>query len=205
MPIKCYKRTKKINKMRKLDEKEVKIVKELVKNPRVSDNKIAKATKIAVMTVNRKRKQLEQEGLLNYFAYLDTSRYGTSSLPARQLYIVKFKIGITKKTFIEEFKKEMKTKTKNTEYFYESFLGERDGQLIWSFIMDGGQGKETMEIFNGKIVPMLELWFGKNCIIESFSFRLTTQLRLLHNYIPLLNMENGVLKKGYPNEFIFVD
>ncbi|MBU1246230.1 MAG: Lrp/AsnC family transcriptional regulator [Nanoarchaeota archaeon] len=191
--------------MRKLDEKEVKIVKELVKNPRVSDNKIAKATKIAVMTVNRKRKQLEQEGLLNYFAYLDTSRYGTSSLPARQLYIVKFKIGITKKTFIEEFKKEMKTKTKNTEYFYESFLGERDGQLIWSFIMDGGQGKETMEIFNGKIVPMLELWFGKNCIIESFSFRLTTQLRLLHNYIPLLNMENGVLKKGYPNEFIFVD
>ena len=205
MPIKCYKRTKKINKMRKLDEKEVKIVKELVKNPRVSDNKIAKATKIAVMTVNRKRKQLEQEGLLNYFAYLDTSRYGTSSLPARQLYIVKFKIGITKKTFIDEFKKEMKTKTKNTEYFYESFLGERDGQLIWSFIMDGGQGKETMEIFNGKIVPMLELWFGKNCIIESFSFRLTTQLRLLHNYIPLLNMENGTLKKGYPNEFIFVD
>lgn len=191
--------------MRKLDEKEAKIIKELVKNPRASDNKIAKATKVAVMTVNRKRKQLEAEGLLNYFTYLDTSRYGTSSLPARQLYVIKFKIGITKKAFIESFKKDELTKTKNTEYFYESFLGERDGQLIWSFIMDGGQGKEIMEIFNGKIVPMLETWFGKDCIVESFSFRLTTQLRLLHNYIPLLNMEKGILKKGYPNEFIFID
>jgi len=190
--------------MRNLDEKEVKIIKELVKNPRSSDNQIAKNTKIAVMTINRKRKHLESEGLLNYFVYLDTSRYGTSALPARQLYVIKFKIGITKKDFIEEFKKDELTKTKNTEYFYESFLGERDGQLIWSFIMDGGQGKEIMEIFNGKIVPMLEKWFGKNCIVESFSFRLTTQLRLLHNYIPILNMKNGTIKKDYPNEFVFI-
>ena len=54
--------------MIKLDEKEQKIVKELIKNPRISDTQIAKNTNIPVMTINRKRKaylgQLEARSLL---------------------------------------------------------------------------------------------------------------------------------------------
>ena len=44
--------------MRDLDKKEKLIIKELVKNPRISDNQIAKNTGLAVKSVNRKRKKL---------------------------------------------------------------------------------------------------------------------------------------------------
>ena len=60
--------------MRQLDEQERRIVRELIKDPRISDNQIAKNTRVPVMTVNRKRKLLEEKGLLNYYCYLDTSR-----------------------------------------------------------------------------------------------------------------------------------
>jgi len=54
----------------KLDDKEVLIVKELIKNPRSSDNGISKITKIPVKTVNRKRKGLESRNLISYYTYL---------------------------------------------------------------------------------------------------------------------------------------
>ena len=58
-------------KIRTLDEQEIKIVRELIKDPRLSDNKPAKKTGIPVMTVNRKRKRLGAEKLLRYYVSLD--------------------------------------------------------------------------------------------------------------------------------------
>ncbi len=191
--------------MRQLDEQEKKIVRELIKDPRISDNQIARNTRVPVMTVNRKRKLLEEKGLLNYYCYLDTSRYGLEILPARQLYIIKFKIGITKKEFIDKLLSEAEMKTFFTIHELESFVGEKDGQVIYSVVIEGGKGNEIVEIFNGKIVPMMYKLFGKDSITETFTFRLTTQLRLMHNYMPLLNIEEGKIKKTWPNEFIFVD
>jgi DNA-binding Lrp family transcriptional regulator len=191
--------------MRQLDDQEKKIVRELIKDPRLSDNQISKNTKVPVMTVNRKRKLLEEQGLLNYYCYLDTSRYGLDLLPARQLYMIKFKIGITKKDFIDKLMKEPQMKTFFTVHEHESFVGEKDGQLIYSVIIEGGKGNEIVEIFNGHIVPMMYRLFGQDCITETFAFRLTTQLRILHNYMPLLNIDKGKIKKGWPDEFIFVD
>ena len=191
--------------MRTLDEQERKIIAELIKNPRLSDNKVAKLSKVPVMTVNRKRKILEKEGLLNYFCYLDTSRYGLNTLPARQLYLIRLKIGITKKEFIEKINSDSLTKTSNTACMYESFVGEDDGNLIWMLILEGGKGKEIMEIFNGQIVPMIKKYFGEDSIEETKTVRLTTQLRHLHNYMPLQNIENGIIKKEWPNEYLFID
>ena len=45
---------------------ERRIIRNLIKNPRISDNKISKITGIPTITVNRKRKKLEAEGLLHY-------------------------------------------------------------------------------------------------------------------------------------------
>ena len=191
--------------MRTLDEQEKLVIRELIKDPRVSDNQIGKITRVPVMTVNRKRKLLEKEGLLNYYCYLDTSRYGISVLPARQLYTVKFKIGITKKEFVDKILKDPLIKTFGIVHIYESFVGEKDGQLVWVLVIEGGKGQEIVEIFNGRIVPLLYQYFGNDCITETFAVRLTTQLQLLHNYLPLLNIEEGKIKKNWPNEFIFID
>ena len=88
--------------VRELDAQEKLIVRELIKNPRISDNQISRNTKIPVMTVNSKRKALEKEGNIRYFTSLDTGEHGTGKYKAKQLYIIKFKIGITREKFIKE-------------------------------------------------------------------------------------------------------
>lgn len=191
--------------MKELDVQERLIVRELIKNPRLSDNQVSKLTKVPVMSVNRKRKALEEQGLLNYYTYLDTSRYGMKVLPARQLYLIKLKIGITKKEFIEKLMSDPLTRTFNTQHIYESYVGEKDGQLVWTVVLEGGKGNEIVEIYNGKLVPLLKHHFDSDCIEETTTFRLTTQLRLLHNYMPLLNVENGKMKKDWINDNIFID
>ncbi len=191
-------------KMIQLDEQERNIVRALIRDPRLSDNQISRLTKVPVMSVNRKRKKLEEEGILHYYCYLDTSRYGLNVLPARQLYIITFKIGITKTLFLEKIKQEPLVKT-NKLYLYESFLGEDNGQLLWCLVLEGNKGIEIMEIFNGIIVPMLRKHLGEDCITETFAVRVTTQFNLLRNYMPLVNMEKGKLKKTWDDSLIFVD
>ena len=191
--------------MRQLDKQEWLLVRELIKNPRISDNQISKNTKVPVMTVNRKRKQLEDESILHYYCYVDTSRYGLGIMPARQLYVIKFKIGITKKEFIDKLMSEPEMKTFYTIHELESFVGEKDGQLVYCVIIEGNKNHEIVEIFNGKIVQMMFRIFGNDCINEVYTVRLTTQLRTLHNYLSLLNVEKGKIKHDYPDEYIFVD
>jgi len=193
------------HKMRHLDEQERAIVAELIKNPRLSDNQVAKLSRVPVMTVNRKRKILEKEGLLNYFCYLDTSRYGLNTLPARQLYFIRLKIGLTKREFVEKVINDVKIKNSNNLPIYDSFIGEDNGNLIWVLTLEGGKGNEIMELFNGKIVPMLKEHFGDDCIEETKAIRITTQLKYLHNYLPLANIKDGRIKEDWPKEYLFID
>ena len=53
--------------LRKLDNQEIKIVKALIRNPRISDNQIGLRTGVPIRTVNRKRKKMEEKGLLKYY------------------------------------------------------------------------------------------------------------------------------------------
>ena len=73
---------------RTLDEHEVKIIRELIRNPRISDNKISKRTKIPVMTVNRKRKRLEEQKLLRYYTSINKGEFGLKIFGAKALYII---------------------------------------------------------------------------------------------------------------------
>jgi len=77
----------------KFDEKEVKILRELIRNPRASDNMISKKTDIPVMTVNRKRKRLEDERVLRYYVSIDKGEFGLKIFGAKVLFAIKFKIG----------------------------------------------------------------------------------------------------------------
>ena len=87
------------------DEQKKLIIKALIKDPRMSDNNIGKLTKVPIRTVSRKRKKLEQNNEISY--YVSTN----PKSKARHLYLIKFKMGITKNKLIAEIKKEQKIKT----------------------------------------------------------------------------------------------
>src|SRR3989338_10208012 len=112
--------------MGELDENEVKIVRELIRNPRISDNQISKRTKIPVMTVNRKRKKLEEESLIYYHANFDTGENGTGFFPEKQLYIIKFRIGITRHMYLDKIEADKRFIGFNTSYVSASYLGEKE-------------------------------------------------------------------------------
>lgn len=190
---------------RPLDLQEKKIVRALIRNPRFSDNQVAKHTGVPVMTVNRKRKRLEREGLLKYFTSFDTGQEGTGLFPEKQLYVITFVIGITRKDYLEKFERDKRYQGFNASYLSQSYLGEKDGHLALILVLDARTQSELVEEFNGVFVPHLRKAFGENSIQEVTSARITNTLRRHHNYIPLLNMEAGYLKKDWPEGWIFVD
>ena len=190
---------------RELDESERKMVRELIKNPRISDNQIAKNTKVPVMSVNRKRKQLEKENLLRYFASFDTGEFGTGTFKAKQLYIIKFKIGITREEYINNTEKDKRFQQFNASYISLSYLGEKDGHLALVMVLDAKTDSLLVDEFSGKIIPHLKEKLGNDCIKEIITTKISNTLRRHHNYLPDINMEDGVIKKDWPDDWIFVD
>ncbi len=191
--------------MRQLDEQEIRIIRELIKNPRISDNQIGKNTKVPIRTVNRKRKILEEQGLLNYYVQLNTGKNGTGRFGARHLYIIKFKIGIPKTQIIKEIKEEEKVKTDYMKYVYESHIAEVDGHVALVMLLEGETDDNIFENFNKVIIPALRKNHGNTSIIKIQTIRLSDPIRIFHNYIPMLNMEKGKLKEDWPDDLIFVE
>jgi len=185
-----------------LDEKEQKILKELVRNPRVSDNQVSKNSGIPVMTVNRKRKKLEEEGKILYFTYVNNL---DSVSNARQLYIIKFKSGITRELYINKIKGDIKFKEVYSMYVSDSYLGEKDGHLALIMTIDARNESELVEIFNGLIIKSLKSNFGDDSILEIVTTRISLPVRVHHNYLPLINMDRGIIKKSWSDDYLFVE
>jgi len=199
------KSTKNTTSSRMLDESERKIIRELIRNPRLSDNQIAKKTKVPVMTVNRKRKKLEQEKFLRYYTSLDKGEFGLNIFGAKMLYIVKFRIGITRKKYLEIMETDAKWRTFNSKYISLAYLGEKDGRLALVIILDAKNDDHLVEEFNGNIVPFLNDKFGESCIKEITTVNLNRLVRVHHNYMPYVNLEKGKIRDTWPDEMIFVD
>ncbi|GAF68774.1 unnamed protein product, partial [marine sediment metagenome] len=181
------------------------IVRELIKNPRISDNQIAKNTKVPVMTVNRKRKQLEKENLLKYFVSFDTGEFGTGTFKAKQLYIIKFKAGITRDEYITKIEEDKKTMGFNAAYISMAYLGEKDGHLALIIVLDAETDSLLVDEFNGKVLPHLKEKLGNDCIREIITTKISNTIRRHHNYLPDINMENGIMKKDWSDDWIFID
>jgi len=180
------------------DEQEKLIIKALVKDPRMSDNSIGKLTKVPIRTVSRKRKALEQENKISY--YVSVSQKDK----ARHLYIIKFKMGITKQKLLDEIKKEPKIKTLFTEMVYESHFGEMDGHTAELLIVEGSSDNEISENFNGKILPLMLKNHGEDSIIGITTIRLSDNIRVFHNYLPFINMKHGKLMPDWHLESIYL-
>lgn len=191
--------------MRQLDQQEVLITRELIKNPRISDNKISKNTKIPVMTVNRKRKKLEEEMLIRYYASTNKHERGMGIFGAKQLYIIKLRIGITRQEYIKNMEGNPKWRRFNSKYISQTYLGEKDGHLAMVMILDAPSEKDMVEEFNGKIVSFIKEKMGEDCIKEIITTSLNQLIRVHHNYLPDINMRNGIIKKEWPDDQIFVN
>src|SRR5260370_34942327 len=73
--------------MRILDEQEKAIVRQLIRDPRESDNGIGELTGVNVRTVSRKRLRLEHRGLRVYFRNVDRSSDVAREYNSRHVYI----------------------------------------------------------------------------------------------------------------------
>lgn len=189
----------------KLDDFEVKIIRELIRNPRFSDNQISKNTQIPAMTVNRKRKNLEKIGLINYYTDVKHGINGTGDHNAKQLYIIKFKAGITKSEFLKKTIHDPKLKKFYPEHITLSYLGEKDGHFSMMMVLNALSESDLVESFNGHIIPVFKQNFGNDAILEIITFRISESLRVHHNYLPNINMENGIIKKDWSDDYLFVN
>jgi DNA-binding Lrp family transcriptional regulator len=190
--------------MRTFDDQERAILKVLIRNPRQRDNQISKITGVPTPTVRRKRKRLEDEGLLSYFAAIDMQETGTGAFGARHLYIIKFRIGVTVKQIVDEIKSEPNVRSVFTDLIYESHIAEMDGRVTLVMIIEGKNDADIIENVQGKIVPSLRKNHGPDSIEEISTVRLLSPIRLFHNYVPMVNMEKGVLRGDWTDDAILV-
>jgi DNA-binding Lrp family transcriptional regulator len=190
--------------MHTFDEQERAILKTLVRDPRQSDNHISKVTGVPTPTVRRKRKRLEDEGMLNYFAAIDMQETGSGTFSARHLYIIKFRIGITTRQIVEEIKSEPNVRSVFTDLIYESHIAEMDGRVALVMIIEGKNDADIIENVQGKIVPSLRKNHGPDSIEEISTLRLLSPIRVFHNYVPLVNMDKGILRDDWTDDAIFV-
>jgi DNA-binding Lrp family transcriptional regulator len=186
------------------DDQERAVLKALIRNPRQSDNHISKVTGVPTPTVRRKRKRLEDKGLLNYFAAIDMQETGTGTFGARHLYIIKFRIGVTTRQIVDEIKSEPNVRSVFTDLIYESHIAEMDGRVALVMIIEGKDDADIIENVQGKIVPSLRKNHGPDSIEEISTLRLLSAIRVFHNYVPLVNMDKGVLRGDWTDDAIFV-
>lgn len=182
------------------DKHESSIIRELIRNPKISDNQIGKRTGIAVKTVNRKRKKLEERGAINYYCSVEHSNTGVYR--ASKLVVLKFKNGITRKVLEDAAARNIMGSQKR--YIKMSYLGEDNGKVCVILIMEEDEHKSIVERLNHSIIPEMRVNFGEDCIVDVQTLDLTLGTRFHNNYVPFLNMEKGTVKDTWPDEEIFV-
>jgi hypothetical protein len=160
---------------------------------------------VPLKTVNRKRKILEQKGLLNYFCYLNNTPQGTATFQGRSFFILVFKDGITKKQLIDSFEKSEKAMKFFPKHIFLSMVGEYGGNVALILQIESRKPEDLIEIYNAELVPELESAFGPGCIKKTLTIPIDAVLRAIKNYLPGKNMENGKIKGDWPNENIFID
>ena len=190
--------------MRELDQQEKTIARALIRNPRRSDNRISASTGIPVRTVSRKRRRLEQEGVLKYYTAVEMQGDGTSRYTTRHMIIIKFTLGVTRSQIVEEIRSEPNVANVFSELIRDSFIAETDGQVALVMIVEGESDSDVADSLQGKIIPSLQKNHGRDSIDELRTIRLLGTIRREHNYLPMVNMGAAVLDDDWPDEAIFV-
>jgi len=190
--------------MRILDEQEKAIVRQLIIDPRESDNGIGEVTGVNVRTVSRKRDRLEQEGILSYYTNLDLSADGAKQYNARHLYIIKFRVGITYSQLIQDIRQESNQKSIFTETIFESHIAEIDGKVALLLFVDGNSDLDIVQRTHEELIPGLLKNHGSDSIESISTIRLLSPIRVMRNYLPIVNMCKGYIRSDWPSDAVYV-
>ena len=190
--------------MRKIDEQERRIIRALIRNPRHSDNKISALTDVPVRTVSRKRARLEQEGILSYYTAVEMQSNGTARFNTQHMIIIKFELGVTRSQIVQEICNEPNVANVFSELIRDSYIAETDGHVALVMVVEGESDSDVAESLQGKIIPSLKKNHGDSSIVELRTIRLLGPIRREHNYLPMVNMKEGVMRRDWPDEAIFV-
>ncbi len=151
----------------KISDKEQLILRELIKNPRVSDNQISKTTGIAVKTVNRRRKHLEDRNMVVYSAQVNNYEKGTKRFGATCMYSLFFRYGTTKEKIksiiIGEAYRRHPAVIKHIMF---DFVGEKEGSVVYTLILASRASADFIEILNADIIPLFSGILGQNCVAK---------------------------------------
>ena len=191
--------------MREFDTQERAIVRALVRNPRLSDNRISSTTGIPVRTVSRKRTRLEREGVVKYFTAVERHEDSTSSpFSTQHMVIIKFRLGITRAQIVAEIRSEPNVANVFSELIRDSFIAETDGHIALVMVVEGQSDSDVADSVQGKIIPSLQKNHGDDSIDEMRTIRLLGTIRREHNYLPMVNMQQAFLREDWPDDAIFV-
>lgn len=187
-----------------LDDKDKSILRKLTRDPTISDNQIAKLAALPVKTVNRRRKALEEAGLVSYHININMGKGGTGRFLARHLYIIEFKLGFPQSRLVNEIREEPNVRTIFTDHIYESHIAEVDGKTALIMLVEGANDEEVNEAFNTRIIPSLQKNHGADAINNVKTIRLADPIRVFHNYILMVNMHQGKIRDEWTDSAIFV-
>ena len=190
--------------MRELDDQERLIIRQLIRDPRESDNGICEITGVNVRTVGRKRQRLEQDGVLSYHTHVNLTASGTGQFTARHVYIIKFQLGITVKQVEDDIRREPFVRSIFTEMLFESHIAEIDGNVAMLLFIDGANDTDIVQTVQEKLIPSLLRNHGEGSIAEVSTIRLLKPVREMRNYLPFVNMQDGYIRKDWPDDAIYV-
>jgi len=190
--------------MRDLDAQERLIIRQLIRDPRESDNGIGEITGVNVRTVGRKRQRLEQDGILSYHTQVNLAEGGTAQFTARHAYIVKFRLGITVSQVEEDIRREPFVRSIFTEMLFESHIAEIDGAVAMLLFVDGASDGDIVQTVQERLIPSLLRNHGEGSVAEVSTLRLLKPVRVMRNYLPFVNMKEGYIRKDWPDEAIYV-
>jgi DNA-binding Lrp family transcriptional regulator len=190
--------------MRILDEQEKAIVRQLIRDPRESDNGVGEVTGVNVRTVSRKRDRLEQEGILSYYTNVDLSGDGAKQYNARHLYIIKFRVGITYNQLIQDIRHDSNQQLVFTETIFESHIAEIDGKVALLLFVDGNSDLDIVQRTHEELIPGLLKNHGSDSIESISTIRLLSPVRVMRNYLPIVNMSKGYIRPDWPVDAIYV-
>lgn len=179
-------------------------MRQLIRDPRESDNGIGEITEVNVRTVGRKRLRLEQEGILSYHTQVNLAEGGTGQFTARHVYIIKFRLGVTVKQIEEDIRREPFVRSIFTEMLFESHIAEIDGNVAMLLFIDGASDLDIVQTVQEKLIPSLLRNHGEDSIAEVSTIRLLKPVRVMRNYLPFVNMQDGYIRKDWPDEAIYV-
>lgn len=190
--------------MYQLDEQEKLIVRELIRDPRISDNQIAIRTNVPLKTTNRKRKLLEENNLINYFCYLNNTPKGTGTFTGRSMFIIMLKEGITRKAVLERFEQSEKAARFFPKHLVSTQIGEYMGNIALIMVIESHKREDLIEIYNAELINELHAHFGHGCVKETITIPISDTLRIARNYLPKRNMRAGKIKTDWPDSHIYV-